>query len=469
MRTMSRHPKSTPLIDRRGFVIGAGLAGAALGSGVGFAYSQIATAPDYALRIAPTRLELAPGKVIDTFAYNGAAPGPVLRVREGRRIDIDVTNNTDIDDIVHWHGLYLPSIMDGAMEEGSPMIRRDGTQRYSFAAKPSGTRWYHSHNVAGTDLTRSLYAGLYGFFIVEPASDAGRYDREVLLAARYWEPRWVSMQDIRKGPPPDNGLEVMYASASFNDKMLGHGEPIRVREGERVLFRLLNAGPTENVTVALAGHRLTVVALDGNPVPSPRTVDSVFLAPAERADVVVDMNRPGVWILGSVKEDDRKMGLGVVVEYANQRGEPQWQDPPASTWDYTVFGDERAVPEPDQRLELLFEKIPGGRGGYNRWTLNGSSWPYTRRLLTTEEGKRYRLIMTNKSGDNHPVHLHRHTFEVTKIGDKATAGLMKDTINMTRFSSVEIDFTANDPGPSLLHCHHQDHQDQGFMGLVVYL
>jgi FtsP/CotA-like multicopper oxidase with cupredoxin domain len=64
---------------------------------------------------------------------------------------------------------------------------------------------------------------------------------------------------------------------------------------------------------------------------------------------------------------------------------------------------------------------------------------------------------------------HRHTFEVTKVGDKTTAGVMKDTINMTRFSTVEIDFIADDPGPALLHCHHQDHQDEGFMGLVTYL
>ena len=146
------------------------------------------------------------------------------------------------------------------------------------------------------------------------------------------------MQDIRRGPPPDNGLEVMYASASFNDKMLGHGEPVRVREGQRVLFRLLNASPTQNVTLALPGHRFTVIALDGNPVPSPRDVDTLFLAPAERADVIVEMNRPGVWILGGVKDEDRKMGLGVVVEYANQRGEPQWSAPPNSDWDYTIFG-----------------------------------------------------------------------------------------------------------------------------------
>jgi FtsP/CotA-like multicopper oxidase with cupredoxin domain len=242
-----------------------------------------------------------------------------------------------------------------------------------------------------------------------------------------------------------------------------------VREGQRVLFRLLNASPTQNIALALSGHRFTVIALDGNPVASPKEVDTVFLAPAERADVVVAMNRPGVWILGGVKDEDRRMGLGVVVEYANQRGEPQWSDPPDSAWDYTIFGADRALPSPDERIDLIFEKVPGGRGGYNRWTINGKSWPATNPLFTTERGKRYRLALTNKSGDNHPVHLHRHTFEVTKVGDKATAGVMKDTINMTRFSTVEIDFVANDPGPTLLHCHHQDHQDEGFMGLMTYL
>jgi FtsP/CotA-like multicopper oxidase with cupredoxin domain len=465
----SRHPTSAPLLHRRNFLIGAGAAGMALGTALGRAYTQIAAAADYSLRIAPLRLELAPGKVIETFAYNGTVPGPVLRLREGRQVSIDIRNDTDIDDIVHWHGLYVPSVADGAMEEGSPMVERGGTQRYTFAAQPSGTRWYHSHDVAGKDLTRSLYSGMYGFLIVEPKNDPGRYDQEVLLAAHHWEGRWVSMQDIRTGPPPDNGLEVLYASASFNDKMLGHSEPVRVREGQRVLFRLLNASPTQNITLALPGHRFRVIALDGNPVPTQRGVDTLFLAPSERADVIVEMSRPGVWILGATRDEDRKMGLGIVVEYANQRGEPQWSAPPSSTWDYTIFGADQSLPVPDERLDLLFEKVPGGRGGYNRWTINGKSWPATNPLFTTETGKRYRLVMTNKSGDNHPVHLHRHTFEVTKVGDNATAGVMKDTINMTRFSTVEIDFIADDPGPALLHCHHQDHQDEGFMGLVTYL
>ena len=178
-------------IPRRKFMTGAAAAGMALGSVLGRAYTQITSSSDYSLRIAPLRLELAPGKVIDTFAYNDSVPGPVLRLREGRPVSIDIRNDTDIDDIIHWHGLYVPSVADGAMEEGSPMVERGGTQRYSFLAKPTGTRWYHSHNPAETDLSRSLYGGLYGFMIVEPTGDPGRYDREVLLAAHHWEGSWA--------------------------------------------------------------------------------------------------------------------------------------------------------------------------------------------------------------------------------------------------------------------------------------
>ena len=103
---------------------------------------------------------------------------------------------------MHWHGLYVPSAADGAMEEGSPMVEPGGTRRYAFVPKPPGTRWYHSHDIAGTDLTRSLYSGLYGFLIVEPASDPGRYDQEVLLAAHHWEGRGSACRISAKARRP---------------------------------------------------------------------------------------------------------------------------------------------------------------------------------------------------------------------------------------------------------------------------
>jgi len=426
-------------------------------------------AADHTIRIARLSLELAPGRVVETTAYNGSVPGPALRLREGRPVAIEVVNDSGYANLVHWHGLFLPSRQDGAVEEGSPIIPPGESLTYAFTPRPAGTRWYHSHAMAMADLTRSTYSGEFGFLIIEPAAgDSGRHDREVLLAAHHWEGHWVSLQDVRKGPPPDNGLEVMYRAATLGDRMLGHGEPLRVREGERVLFRLLNASGNMGISLALAGHRFRVVALDGNPVPNPTTVDVLKLDVGERADVVVEMDNPGIWVFGSTDDDDRGMGMGIVVEYANRRGEPRWIAPPHSAWDYTVFGRQGAAAHPDETVALRFEKVPGGRGGYNRWTINGRSWPDTNPLFTVERGKRYRLVMDNDSGDEHPVHLHRHTFEVTKVGDRPMSGLLKDTISLPRFSRAEVDFVADDPGPTLFHCHHQDHMDEGFAGIIAY-
>jgi FtsP/CotA-like multicopper oxidase with cupredoxin domain len=260
----------------------------------------------------------------------------------------------------------------------------------------------------------------------------------------------------------------MYHAATFGDRMLGHGDPIRVKEGQRVLFRLLNASASMGTTLALPGHRFSVVALDGNPVATQTVVDVLWLDVAERADVVVEMNNPGVWVFGSVDDIDRQMGLGIVVEYENRSGEPLWVAPPKADWDYTIFGRSGPVAKPDETFHLKFEKIPGGRGGYNRWTINGKSWPETNPLFTVQQGKRYRLVMDNHSGDQHPVHTHRHTFEVTKIGNQPSSGLMKDTISMPRYSTAEVDFVADDPGPTFFHCHHQDHMDEGFAGLFTY-
>jgi FtsP/CotA-like multicopper oxidase with cupredoxin domain len=465
-----------PDLNRRKFLLTVG------GAGLAVAGSLIVPPPravnaqtqappqeaDYTIRIAPVSHEIAPGKVIKTTAYNGSIPGPALRLKGGKPVRINVINDSGYPNLIHWHGLYVPSKQDGSTEEGSPIIAPGQSLTYAYTPKPSGTRWYHSHAMAMTDLSRSTYSGEFGFLIVEPAEDPGSYDREILLAAHHWEGHWVSLQDIRKGPPPDNGLEVMYHAATLGEQMLGYGEPVRVKEGERVLFRVLNASGNMGISLALAGHRFRVVALDGNPVPTQATVEVLKLDVAERADVIVEMNNPGVWVFGSTDDDDRTMGMGVVIEYANRRGEPQWIQPAKTEWDYSAFASQDPAVAPDETINLKFEKIPGGRGGYNRWTINGKSWPDTNPLFTVQQAKRYRLIMDNNSGDEHPVHLHRHTFEVTKVGDRAMSGLMKDTISMPRYSKAEIDFVADDPGQTLFHCHHQDHMDEGFAGIISY-
>ena len=128
----------------------------ALGVVPRLAHAAADQATDYTLHIAPISLELAPGKTINTT-------GPVLRLREGRPVTINVINVAGYPDLVHWHGLYLPALQDGATQEGSPIIPVGQSLIYSYTPKPAGTRWYHSHAMAMTDLTCSTYCGRIRF------------------------------------------------------------------------------------------------------------------------------------------------------------------------------------------------------------------------------------------------------------------------------------------------------------------
>jgi FtsP/CotA-like multicopper oxidase with cupredoxin domain len=416
------------------------------------------------LHIKPVALEIGPGKTVQTVGYNGSVPGPIFRFTEGRPVTVEVFNETDVPEVVHWHGQMIAPAVDGSVEEGTPAIPPHGRRRYRFTPRPAGTRWYHTHTMAHGDLSRAGFSGQFGFAIVEPARHPGDYDQEICIAAHHWEPSLANMG------PPDNGWEIAYRSATFNGKMLGAGEPVRVRAGQRLLFRLLNASATDEIRLALPGHRFTVIAMDGNPVPRPQTVDTLYLDIGERIDALVQMDNPGIWVFGSAKEEERLMGMGVVVEYANKNGEPQWQQPSnlaRGPWDYTLFASDRPAPEPDHQFEMKFEKIPGNRKDFNHWTINGKSFPDNGKLRL-EKGKRYRLNFNNDSGDIHPLHLHRHTFEITRVGEKPTAGLRKDVISVARRSTAAIDFVADNPGLTLFHCHMQLHMDFGFMQLFEY-
>jgi FtsP/CotA-like multicopper oxidase with cupredoxin domain len=208
--------------------------------------------------------------------------------------------------------------------------------------------------------------------------------------------------------------------------------------------------------------------MDGNPVPNPTSVETLSLAVAERIDALVEMNAPGVWVLGSTLEKARQMGLGVVIEYAGQSGAPHWKDPAPAEWDYTRFANAAASPEPDESFELTFRDIGPQHGAqFDTWTINNKSWPDIE-PLKVHSGKRYRLVFRNGSGDQHPLHLHRHTFEVTRIGDKHLSGLKKDVINVMPLETVAVDFVADNPGDTLWHCHQQLHMDYGFMQLIKY-
>ena len=303
---------------------------------------------DYTIRIAASPVEISPKKIISTTTYNGQFPGPLLRFKEGQRVTVDIFNDTDTPEQLHWHGQFVPVDVDGAAEEGTPFIPARGKRRISFVPQPSGYRFYHTHNRAGADLAAGQYSGQVGPVYIEPKHEPGRYDREVFLVLKEFEPtfsrggdmaidalapatRVKALEDqgesamkasLAKGMP--KGYEVGYDSFTINGRMLGHGEPVRVKQGERVLFHVLNGSATEIRSLALPGHTFRVVALDGNPVPNPINVPVLWLGTAERVSAIVEMNHPGIWIMGDTADDDRHHGMGIVVEYAGRTGKPLW-------------------------------------------------------------------------------------------------------------------------------------------------
>jgi len=122
------------------------------------------------------------------------------------------------------------------------------------------------------------------------------------------------------------------------------------------------------------------------------------------------------------------------------------------------------VAKPDRTFELV---LSGGMMGSRAWTINGRSYPDTA-PLPVREGERVRLKLFNMSMEDHPIHLHGHTFQIVAIGDRPVAGPFKDTVTLGHMESYDIQFTATNPGRWLFHCHNLDHMMGGMMTEVRY-
>ena len=447
---------------------------------------------DYTIRINTSLIEVGKQRILSTTAYNGQVPGPLLRFKEGQKAIVDIYNDTDTPEQFHWHGQTVPVDIDGSAEEGTPYIPAHGKRREVLTPGPSGFRFYHTHLVAGPNLNAGQYNGQVGPVYIEPKNNPGAYDREVFLVLKEFEPFFMRGGDMASDFLPDatipelramqekaekahperpKGYEVGYRTFTINGRQLGHGEPIHVKYGERVLFHILNGSASEIRSLALPGHTFKVVALDGNPVPRAAEVPLLWIGTAERISAIVEMNHPGVWIMGDLADDDRGNGMGIVVEYANHKGKPQWVTPKPYTWDYRVFShNDQPVPEPDEVIDMLFAKDNAADNGFNRWSINGVAFDMMNMspMFHLKKGKRYRLHMRNASDDIHPMHLHRHSFELTRIGGKPTSGIIKDVAMLGGFQEMDVDFIADNPGMTLFHCHMQLHMDFGFMALFDY-
>ncbi len=464
------------------------LGAAALGAG---AAALCAALPASAARHAGARYTLTarPGRTAlrgaakpatEIWGYEGQAPGPILRVRQGERLDVALVNRLPQPTTIHWHGIRVPNDMDGVPDVTQHAVAPGEVYPYSFVCADAGTYWYHPHGNSAEQLGR----GLSGPLIVEETTPP-RVDRELVWVLSDWK-----LKD-------DGSIDPDFANAHerSHDGRLGgtitiNGAPggeVPLRRNERVRLRLLNVANARIFELSFEGHDPWLIALDGQPV-APRRLgkERLVLGSGMRTDLLIDAT-------GDAGERD------LLLHY------PPGDDPVAIA--QFVYRDEaplRAAPLPPptplaanpiampalagaERHALVF--AGGARPGmpmrpqpgadpahpHGAWTVNGKPLIHAagghdhQRIppsFTLERGATVIFALKNDTVFDHPIHLHGHTFRIVMRNGKALeTPLLSDTILLTQQESAEIAFVADNPGDWMLHCHILEHQESG-MGAV---
>ncbi len=465
------------MISRRTFLgAGAGVVGAAI-IGPSWHVAAAEDAPFLLLEPKPATAPLAGvGKpAVSVWGYQGTVPGPLIRVRRGERVRVRLKNGLEQPTTIHWHGIRINNAMDGVPGLTQDAVAPGGVFDYSFIAPDAGTYWYHSHDKTWEQVAR----GLYGLLIVEE-DNKPKVDRDIPFAADDWrlnadgqidEESFGSMFDWSHGGRMGNWLTIN-----------GLTDPvIPVRAGERLRLRLINTANAR--TMAFDFDRLSahIIALDGQPVPpSSPGPDRVILAPAQRADVIIDIDgKPGepipVW---EVSTRHRLKSARFVLSDkppVRQRrpDEPVILSPNAL----------RAELKPGaaQQIELVMEG--GAMGGLREgnidgrilsiqelverkqvWAFNGKVGMQIQPLAAIPKGRTAVINMVNKTAFPHAMHLHGHHFRVIERNGKPVADApWRDTELVERNEQVRIAFVADNPGKWLFHCHMLEHAAAGMI------
>ncbi len=456
------------------------------------------------------RWELAPGKTVKAMAYNGQIPGPMIRAREGERLRVVLKNSLTEPTTVHWHGVDVPNAMDGVPGLTQEPVAPGGTFAYEFEAKPAGTRWYHTH----FDEHRQMDLGLAAPLVIEAtAKEPMNYDREVTLVLDDWATgtgrpvpptdagtaggrgsaggmmsgmmgaggmggmmRGRGMDDMMRGGRGMGGMtrdepEPAYDVMTINGKAYPATEPLRVKTGERLRMRIINASAEHTHVLRLAGHRVHVTHTDGNPLQAPVEVDAFPIAPAERFDLLVVANRPGAWFLHCTQPGHVEAGERMLVVYEGHAR----TTPPAplsglaglTLWDYGRGRGRPILPEGTGRSHTSVLTLGGGMMGSEIWTINGKRYPDTE-PIECRKGDRVRITLQNMSMEAHPMHLHGQSFRLLSAnGRRYPDPLVKDVVDVeAHMGSAVIELTAHNGGDWFFHCHKPMHMMGGMIALV---
>jgi len=428
-----------------------------------------------------------------------AAVQDLVEPKEGERVRVVLKNALAEPTTIHWHGVDVPNAMDGVPGITQKPIQPGETFAYEFEARPAGTRWYHTH----FQEHRQLDFGLYAPLIIEPARpDPVPLDREYTLVLDDWvtgtgrplSPTREGVAGVRggRGGMMGDGMGRMmegmmgsggmggmmgdghtpaYDTMTINGKAYPATSPLKVRKGERIRLRLINASADHTHVIRLSGHRLNVTHTDGNPLIQPVEVDAVPIAPSERYDVVFVANRPGAWFLYCAEPGHRDAGEQVLVVYEGH--ETAKVDPGEASvagldlWQYGLGRGRDVLPRPSGRERMYDLALSGGMMGSDAWTINGKQYPQTD-PLRLRRGDVARVRFVNHSMEAHPMHLHGQSFKVLAVnGARYAAPIIKDSVDVDpHMGSVTIEFTAHNPGDWFFHCHKPMHMEGGMITLA---
>ncbi|RBY92516.1 multicopper oxidase family protein [Blastococcus sp. TF02-8] len=479
----------------------------------------------------PVEVDLG-GRVVRTWSYGDQVPGRPLRCTAGDLLEVDVRNRLPEPTTVHWHGLRLRNDMDGVPHLTQPVVPPGETMRYTFVAPDPGTYWFHPHVgmqrerglFAPLIIDDPREAGDYDVEFVVVLDDwidgaAGTPD-EVLselrngdMEASYKVPvqagqiedrsaSWdyhqtAEMANIPAGQTPVSAASRMADSVRYpfyllNGRLPTAPETFAARPGQRARIRLISAAGTTTFRVALGGHRLTVTHTDGFPV-EPITVDNLHIGAGERYDVLVTLG-DGAFPLVAIAEGHGAQALGVV-RTASGAAPSAAAAPRELSGRLLRLTDLRAAPTvgqdnlpPDVTHTL---HLTGDMFSF-AWRINAQSYDHARPFAgitpaEIREGQRVRLELVNQTPMYHPMHLHGHSFTVRGSGDlfpgaaagelrdparsrlPMFAGAVKDTVMVAPGERVIADFTADNPGQWLTHCHNAYHMGTGMATIVSYI
>ncbi|MCL7966096.1 MAG: multicopper oxidase domain-containing protein [marine benthic group bacterium] len=423
-----------------------------------------------ALTARPTTVSLEDGSSLHAWTFRDSLPGPTLRARSGDQARVVLENGLGEESIVHWHGLDVPEHADGhprlAVESGESYV-------YDFSIRSrAGTYWYHPHPHGRTG--PQAYMGLAGFFIVDDLES----DSLGLPAGAREIP--LVLQDKRL----DGAGQLVYAPSGF-DLMEGYlgsvpfvnGAPFPYQVVDRDLYRLriLNGSNARIYDLALSdGSPLVLVGTDGGLLESARSLDSIFLGPAERVDVLVDFSgkQPGDRIVLRSREFRISGGMGMGMGSSSSQGQAM------DLVEFVVRDSEVGTGSLPAALASLPPAPPQAAAPVREFRfsshmmshlINGRSFGMERvdHRITLGDTEIWRFI--NESPMPHPVHMHAGQFRVlSRSGGRGQVfpwedGL-KDTVLLMPFESVDVVVRFEEyRGLYLLHCHILEHEDAGMM------